>query len=683
MATQLPDAGDVPVVSPRTGNVGTLRVPQTPSSGLETLAQGAQNLANAQLRIDARRQVIQRDDAENEFTRFVDEDRRAVEGNDGFGVVGAPEGHAERIRAKQAELTARLDGDEVIANTLQAITLSSIDKSAVAGAAAENKRLDGIIGKRNDALVARITNDPDVFSSPDIKVPLKKHLDSIDLEVAAMFPGVSNSLKAKAVREGLRETAVESVLSVLIKNEDFDRARELLVREDLQSDVSAEFRLKAAIRLNDAAKDKDDAAVEELFAVAKAISPPGSTNDEIRETARELKLGNDANNTAITRVGNTIIVQDSNTGSVLQRIQAETPEQIEAAAKAKKAGELAASQELMDTILSDAGLEPITVESEDGTQVDPPAIAEPLDGGVESTEDFRKVARLMATAKKLGDAGLRDEARFFITQANALMSNSQEIAQAQELDKPISAQLAKELQVPVGTKLREVQDRIPPTVGDASFERGRGAKLGSESVKADEQIVFIDEIIEPLKRLLAAAEKDPTILGAVGSLRAVGQNALSIIGDLGLNSFVNSAMAIALTDGEEDGKDFSASTFFELFQDPKLSVLDILENSLGVKSARLGVPQGRVPVEVIRAEIKNNQLTGLKGSPVIINRIKENIGRLQTRRDNLVSRFPGSPFAKKEDAGINMDDFVPGVTLDQLQVLSPEKRELFRKPEGK
>lgn len=75
------------------------------------------------------------------------------------------------------------------------------------------------------------------------------------------------------------------------------------------------------------------------------------------------------------------------------------------------------------------------------------------------------------------------------------------------------------------------------------------------------------------------------------------------------------------------------------FSSPTLSVLGLIENSVGLILARLRTPQGRVPVDVIKRSIKDVKLTGLTGTKQVVNRLEFVFNMLGKRESGLQQRF--------------------------------------------
>ena len=306
----------------------------------------------------------------------------------------------------------------------------------------------------------------------------------------------------------------------------------------------------------------------------------------------------------------------------IERIGAET--EIKLLAKAK----------VLNQLLQAAGAEPLPeAEGEEPGQIEGPAISTPFGPQEAASEDSQEVASLFLAARRLLLVGETGMANNLLSQARFITENSTDIQRQQELDKSISADLASELGVPVGTTIREVLGSIPPSPEQVSESRAVGAARGRGTVEGEEQLAFIDDAQTMIGDLLEEIEVDPGIVGIRGSLRSTGQTAIGVLGDLRLDALVETGRDLAF---ENVGLD----QVTEWFESPTLSVLSILENSIGLILARLQTPTGRIPVDVIKRSIADMQLTGVKASKQIANRLKFILGRFDRRAKSIRKRFP-------------------------------------------
>ena len=151
---------------------------------------------------------------------------------------------------------------------------------------------------------------------------------------------------------------------------------------------------------------------------------------------------------------------------------------------------------------------------------------------------------------------------------------------------------------------------------------------------AEEQIGFISEADGIIGDLLGKVKADPGLVGVRGSLRATGQTALSVLGELGLNAFVESASDLALS-----STDLSLDEISDLFSSPTLSVLNLIENSVGLILARTRQPTGRLLASVIKLSIEDVKVTGFTGSKQVVNRLEFIRSILGKRKSALQKRF--------------------------------------------
>ena len=347
------------------------------------------------------------------------------------------------------------------------------------------------------------------------------------------------------------------------------------------------------------------------------------------------------------------------------------------------------------------------------------------------SEDMQDVVALTLGSRVLLAMGKTAEANSLLSHASFLMNNSPEIKRNEELDKSIGLEWAQKLGVPPDTTLRQIQGKILPSTEEVQATRQQGniisldmarefqvppnttrgqldavladrersgggsavprtfeektqagslaSARGRNQAQAEVQMRFVFETDQQIADILEEIEDDPTLVGTVGALRATGRTALTLLTDLGFDSFVDAARNIA-----SDQSDLGADEVFEFFDDPLLSALDLLSNSIGINRARLRNPIGRVPVEIIKRSIKDSDLTKFGGSEKIIdvlNRIRtDELGR---RRNVLKKQFPGmfDPFldgggdgaSEGEDAPPDIPSDIPRFRIEGGKLVPIEK----------
>ena len=300
-------------------------------------------------------------------------------------------------------------------------------------------------------------------------------------------------------------------------------------------------------------------------------------------------------------------------------------------AGAMERAKLQARAGVVHEVLSSHGLPGLNGAS----NVEPNAIANPLGEGVETTSDYKDASRLFVSARALFAAGLNSEANGMMAQAKFIIENSTDIQEQKELDKPVSPELASELGVPLGATMRSVIGQIPDSPTEKARDSARASAKGKEEVKGEATILFIDDASDTIGNLLEEIENDPiALVGATGGLRATGKNMAGILGDLGGQAIVDAAQEMAFTES-----DLSSSMMGDLFDNENLSLLGVMENSLGLVLARLRTPEGRIPVDIIRRSIEDVNLTGLNSQEKIVTKLKWIKKQLQKRKEGIQKRF--------------------------------------------
>lgn len=305
----------------------------------------------------------------------------------------------------------------------------------------------------------------------------------------------------------------------------------------------------------------------------------------------------------------------------------------------KERAKLAAKRENLQQILGSVGL-----TQEPGTE---PAIAKPFGGDVPASKDASDVSRLLNASLPLLLAGETELANGLLSQARILMANSPDIQRQKELDKPISSALAAALQVPAGTVLRDVMDMIPPSTEEEAFGRSKATAQAKAQVEAGEQLGYIQEAQGILGGLMEKVKETPQLVGIIGEIGALGQRGGSILSDLGFEGIIDAARSVASEQSE-----LPLDSVIGYFEDPTLSVLSLMENSLGMIWARLQHPTGRIPVEVITRSIADVNLTGFRGSGQVMNRLKFIKSRLDSKAKNLEKTMTSQERSGKQEFSV-------------------------------
>lgn len=304
--------------------------------------------------------------------------------------------------------------------------------------------------------------------------------------------------------------------------------------------------------------------------------------------------------------------------------EVETPEQLTIEARAKETGKLEARRENIDKILS--GVQDSVGE---GTVLREGQL-DIFSGEKAASDDAQRVTRLFNQASKLAQAGETSQANTLLSQARFLADNSPDIQRAEELNKPISRELASQLGVPVGTTLGEVQEAVIPSPEELAEQRAIGTATGRSEVENRQQLGFINEAEGTIDNLLAEIEQDPGVVGVRGSLRRTGKTALGILSDLGADDLFQTARDLAAS-----ASDLPRDEFQTLFDSPTLSTLKLIENSVGLILARMRTPTGRIPVDVIRRSIDDVKLSGLQSSQQVKDRLEFIKTILEGRRQSI------------------------------------------------
>lgn len=343
--------------------------------------------------------------------------------------------------------------------------------------------------------------------------------------------------------------------------------------------------------------------------------------------------------------------QENRAVEIERRIEqlAPSPESKAAMTAAEEEAKLKARRDNIDAILNTPDTSGISI-----------GLPENAFMGEAGSNDARRVSGLFSQAQKLFRAGETTLASNALSQASFLAQNSPEIQKSRELDKVIPESLASELQVPVGTTMREIVGLVPKSPAEKSRETAVAGALGRGEVGAKQQIGFINEATGTIESLLSEIEKDPGVVGIRGSLRSTGQTALGVLSDLGAKNLLGVARDIAAS-----ASDLPLDEFQTMFESETLSTLNLLENSIGLILARMRTPDGRIPVDVITRSIDDVSLSGITSSEQVKSRLNLVLNLMKGREANLRSQF-------------GMEQPSNDVPPELWEVMTPEERALWQ-----
>lgn len=584
---RLPSAIDVPTVSPRVATDPGLQAPaaafESPLGvAAEELAPAAEafeieaerrekKLADAKLKQDNRNNAVDRSGKINQTTIEFNQERTRLEKKDDLSNQKTLEGYGSFMSQRIQEIITEHTDSGASPDSIATLTMRLDDvKSDAIGKASAISTTLGV-AKGNETYDNRlVTIGENAAESITIK-GLSQIIDSVDVALEDLKDVFGTSEEANQLQRG-KEHAVLSRVDRLIIQDRAEEAESLLIDGDMNRFLSPEKQRETRRKIDNVFKSKKDA------------------------------------------------INQANTAFLVEQAV------------------LRARREHINAVMQ--GIDVPQIQPGDNV-VDPPAVLTPfapeqgLEGEVIApTEDAQAVARLFTQSRRLLLAGENELASGLLSEARFIIENSPAIQREKELDKPISDELSREFGVPVGTTLRSVLGAIPRSTEELSRTRAIGAARGKEQIKGEEQIAFIDEAGIIVDDLLDEIKVDPTIVGIGGSLRATGQTAIGVLGDLGARSLVESARELAF-----ENTDLGLDDVTKMFDSPTLSTLGIMENSIGMILARLRTPSGRIPVDVIKRSIDDVKLTGLRGSKQVENRLNFIRQQLSRRASSIEQRF--------------------------------------------
>ncbi len=714
MAIKLPRASREPRprkmggVSATSANVPTVVSPSDPGLNIpldDAPAKALQLVAgNLNEQVDLGIQMVQRDEGlrreadDRAYSKLLSESMTELEAAGDMSDPEVVQALGERMKQEKDAILSKHKGGSIskqlLQDRLERRHIDFSDKLAARNVNAANDRAKMAVDQGLSALTQDVLKDPDVLLSEDpltaYRKAMKQWEDNIEFWEL-------NPRQSQVSRQLARANIVNTMITSLLNNDQTDRAREILRDEEISGVLDPAIQRDAAQRIVNFEKEKENPEREwrALWAKAENLAGPGASDDKVRAIARQLEGIKEASpNTEIWTPagGGPGFLINTETGELIATVGPTLEEEAERARRLKVAeglGNIEVTNKLLETFGVQTlpmptatgvsagtalpggekeGTTQATVKTKDG-EVGPEFLSNPdlminpfgPDTEVEDvSQQIQRVNTLLAASRVLNLAGKRSEAASFFNEAQYIMQNSDEIKRKNELDKMIDPRLAADHGLPPGATFRDLikaQGGQPTMTSEELARReARGKAAGRAEVLGQEQIMFLREARDEVVELMEDIKLDPTIVGALGGLRATGRNITTALGDLGFSALVEEARDLADFESE-----LGMDEVLDLFENETLSVLDILTNSIGLKLARVQTPEGRIPVEVIKRSINDAKLTGAMGTDVVQDRLNKLLQKMDRRERYIKRRFPDlEGFLKeKDDAGPDIPEGTP------------------------
>lgn len=309
------------------------------------------------------------------------------------------------------------------------------------------------------------------------------------------------------------------------------------------------------------------------------------------------------------------------------------PKEIKRREDAKNLSKTEATKELFKSVgLGDP--EGAAAEVASSKMVNAPVVS----GGV--GDKYKSLMSQIKAAQKLILAGETQIGRGLLTAANTMAKFDGDVGLQIELNKVLDPSVAAELGLPFGSTGRDALGRHLMTDTEKAEQKTMAQERAKRRVKDEVELGFVNEAKAQLSDLRGKLKADPKLVGIIGSVRTFGKNAIGILSDAGLKSFIDRAQSVT--------QDLPESFQVDL-NDPTLDTKGIIENSIGLILARTYTPQGRIPVDVIKRAMSEASLGGMVSSERVINRIEALSEKLAARERTIRDRndIPNESAPKK------------------------------------
>ena len=506
--------GDVPTVTPARDpgvNIPLIPIPVdntlgTAGAGLQAIGDILGEGSDLALKMVRRDEGLARNADETSYSDKLQDTIRDLQATADLSDRAVVEAVGQQMIEEQERILSEHKGGEtskrLLTNRLIKLRNSFADTLAVLNINAADVRLKGVVDKKISSITQDVLANPDVLISSDPLEAFRFHVGQLEEEIDFLELRPD---QARVVRQAGQSEIALSMVTPLIRNGQFDRAKALLRSDEIGKVLSPGQHRDAAQRIIDAERKLAEVKSEgqKNIESARALFPNAS-EEIILEKARELTGFEEANNVELVKVGEKVLAIDKDTLEVQTLVTGPTIEEDAEREKALEVAKLTGKFEVVSKIAENFGLGelfgagPTAGDKEDTPQLEKPtstekegeptslevvpplpkeAISNPF-GSEEppASDDMQKVLGLMALSRVLLLVDETASANGFLSQARMIIDNSREIQQSKDLDKLItSVELLETLGLPLGSTMRDAVGRILPSPSErvAAKERAK------------------------------------------------------------------------------------------------------------------------------------------------------------------------------------------------------------------
>jgi hypothetical protein len=657
-----PDPRNVPKVSQQSDP--GLRVPEGAFTSGQTIAlQESLPVFDAAQKIALREQGLRNAETDTEIAGQLEAKFNDIEANGVFDEATVQE--ATKFASETVQAASGGVNNRELDNRLRQRELGFQDRLAQRSVIEQESRRKVAFTGSVRALGKAVQEDPNVVDSGiNVDQVFLGHVQSgVD---QASFLGLRGAALAGA-KSMIEESVAQDMITPLLHDSNFERARELLRSDALATSLEPGTRREMLERVNQFERELRTARNKgaNIRASIRAGNPNFTEAQVDAAAAKVQGFGGE-----IMIAGNKAFTLDI-AGNVTNVIELQSAEEIAESARLIKKAELHAKAEFLGPMFAAFGLdnpfgaaEATSAEAQSETAAEeggvaqpkpveiPKSLDEPFGAGVPASEDAIRVAKLTAAAQSLfvagmalGDSKMISAGRGLQASADSISRSSRDIA----LDTPLTPENAALMGVEIGTTFRDIQGQNVPSLAQQAEDTARGRAKGVQEAKDEVSLGFINEMIEVAEQLRTATQTDPKLLGVLGTVRKAGQTFTQVMGDLGFGLVADRALEFA---NDVELTDEAAEKIPSFFNDPTLSNMELVTNALGFIMARLSTASGqRIPVDTIVRSINALKLTGLEGSGAAADRLQFVIDFAERRKRTMFRRSPNlapDTFAEEE-----------------------------------
>ncbi|KKL65288.1 hypothetical protein LCGC14_2156500, partial [marine sediment metagenome] len=284
-------SGDVPTVTPASDPGVT--IPNTDVVGMAFKAAGGllSEGADLSLQMLQREEGLNRDADETSYSDTLQDTIRDLQATADLSDSALVESVGEKMLQEKQRILGEHKGggtsSRLLDNRLTKMHNRFADTLAVLNINAADVRLNQTIDRKISSITKDVLTDPDVLVSEDPLEAFRFHVGQLEDEIDFLELRPD---QARIVRQAGKSEIALTMITPLIKNGQFDRAKALLRSDEIAEVLSPGQQRDAAQRIIDAERKLSEVKNEgqEFLNTARTILGPTAADEDVRDAAAQM-----------------------------------------------------------------------------------------------------------------------------------------------------------------------------------------------------------------------------------------------------------------------------------------------------------------------------------------------------------------------------------------------------------